>query len=502
MILFTLFSIDDMPDEPFYTLHDDFDSTLPGRVRWRVCPKLVRSIERWCQDIYQFEAIDPQFITDRLRVKKHFDDWFVQVQAVQKLDRSTLLESFCKYLFTMLRSHPQNPTIQRHWIAFFMHRCVAVGWKMWRSTPLEMQSFSLFEEIITISYHQIGKFNEVNPILANFTPETSQLVGKLNHITAYLDRQIKYSILPDLRKILGEPNFGRTNLGVAARYSLSKIQQALVHSQLADIEEYQILWQCFSIYKREIGVSVYQMVSSDFQEIDRIYQIRSIHALDFLKGSDVKTRLEQIGKILRDSLLCKPLDLDANINEFQSLVDTIPSNSPDLLEDQISQAKWQVINLEIADICCGKHPPEKRPSHQQLFWLYYGLGLKQNQIGKILQANFQLNPNPGSVSLRLTNGRQYLFDRIHTVFENSPPALTKQEIDLTIGELLERYFESIICQQLSTLKAKLTDRTQLIDLMTKWVQEYLNLHIAENILKDTLKQIVDSHLDQPKSDPN
>ncbi len=501
-----------MPDESFYTLHDDFDPTVPSWLRWRVCPILVRSIECWCREIYPFEPIESQFIRDRVRVKQHFNRWFLQVQAVQELDRSTLIESFCQHLFTMLRSHPQNSTIQRHWIAFFMHRCVAVGWKIWRSIPIELQSFCLFQEIITISYHQISNFSEVNPILVNFTPDQSELVSKLKHITAYLDRQIKYSILPDLRQILGEPNFGRSNLGVAARYSLTKIRQALADAQLADVEEYLILWQCFSIYRRETGISSHRMVNTDFQAIQHNYQIRSIQAIDFLGEMNVKTRLEQIGKIVRDSLSSKLLDLDVHINEFQSLADTIPSNSPDLLECQISQAKWQVINLETEALCRRKHPLTQIPSHQQLFWLYYGLGFNQSQIGKILQANFQLNPNPGSVSLRLTNGRKYLFDRIHSALQNSPPVMTKKEIDQTMGELLEQYFESIISEQLSTLATKLaiaegdllsdSQQLQLIDLLSNWFQEYLNLDVAEDLWWTTLLQILNLYFYKPNLNYN
>jgi hypothetical protein len=496
-----------MPDESFYTVHDDFEPDAPGGIRWRVHPPLVRSIECWCSQIQPIEPIESELITNRAKVQQHFHRWCLEVQVVHQLDRSSLVESFGQHLFDRLRLYPEDRTIRLHWMAFFMHRCVAVGWKIWRLIPQQVRSFPLFQEIILSSHCQIANFSEVQPMLANFTPAKSQFVSGLSHITTYIDRQIKYSIFPDLRKILGEPNFGRSNLGVAARHSLSKIQQALNHAQLADIDEYIILWQCFSIYKRETGINVNRLVESDFETIDRNYQIRSTSARNFLRGTDVKIRLEQIGKAVRDLMLCQPLALDAPINEFQSLGDITPDDRPDLLECQMFQEKWKIINAEAKIWCESVNSLNYAPSHQQIVWLYYGLGLKHKQIGKILKDNFQLNDNPGSVSLRLRHGRIHLFQRIHIARQNPPPALTHKDIDATMGELLGRHFESKISHCVLTFAAELnipahsqltvSQQAKLLDLLAHWFRQKIALHIPDDLIETAILQLLDGFFANP-----
>jgi hypothetical protein len=134
--------------EPFYLLHDRFDQESRNWVTWKVNPVLVRSIERWCNNIHQLEPIDRAFITDRVKIQAHFDRWYVEVQNQHGLDRSTIVDRIAKYLLARLQKYPEDPTIRLHWIAFLMQRCVTVGWQIWRLLPQQMRSVGLFEEIV------------------------------------------------------------------------------------------------------------------------------------------------------------------------------------------------------------------------------------------------------------------------------------------------------------------------------------------------------------------
>jgi hypothetical protein len=512
--------------ESFYAFHDDFDANASDGTRKLVCRQLVRSIERWCGQIQEIEPIDPQYITDRGRVRQHFNRWCLQVGLLHPptgerrtniaslLDPQTILmEHFCQYLLTMLRQHPRNFTVHRHWIAFYQHRCVCVGWKIWRKIPRRLQSFELFQEIVTFGHCQLPNFNdinEVNKFLKDFDPNKSQFVTGINHVTAYLDGQIKNSILPDLRKLLGDPYFGYTDLGVAARCTEPKIDRSLRTVGLPDgeIAEYKILWTCFRDYKKEVGRAVNLLTDADFQEIARIYLIRSTQAIDILTGTDVRTRLQQIGKIVRDFMLCSPVYFDAKINESQSFADIIPSNGSSLIEYQITQERWQIINIEVENICTELPESLKIPAHKQLFWLYYGLGLSQTQIGSILQANFGLNPNPGSVSLRLSKSHQNLFDRIHAALHNPAPAISKQEIDTEIGGWLKRQFDALIADYVfrSASTLGINDRVQqlsasdehlLVEILTNCFQKQIDLHIPTELFRTALIKILEQNFYQP-----
>ncbi len=512
--------------ESFYAFHADFDASASDGTRKLVCRQLVRSIERWCRQIHDLEPIDPQYITDRGRVRQHFNRWCLQVGLLHPaagarrtniaplLDPQTILmEHFCQYLLAMLRQYPRNFTVHRHWIAFYQHRCVVVGWRIWRKIPRKLQSFELFQEIVTFGHCQLPNFNdinEVNKFLKDFDPNKSQFVTGINHVTAYLDGQIKNSILPDLRKLLGDPYFGYTDLGVAARCTEPKIDRSLRNVGLADgeIAEYKILWTCFRDYKKEVGRAANLLTDGDFHEIKQIYLIRSIRVIDILTGTDVRTRLQQIGKIVRNFMLCRPVYFDAKINESQSFADIIPSNASSLIEYQITQERWQITNIEVENICT--EPPEslKIPAHRQLFWLYYGLGLSQTQIGSILQANFGLNPNPGSVSLRLSKSHQNLFDRIHTALHNPTPAISKQAIDTEIGGWLKRHFESIVGSAVFESAATLgiNDRVQqlsgsaehqLIEILANYFHQQIDLQIPPELFKTALIKILEQNFYQP-----
>jgi hypothetical protein len=512
--------------ESFYAFHADFDANASDGTRKLVCRQLVRSIERWCRQIHDIEPIDPQYITDRGRVRQHFNRWCLQVGLLHPatgerrtniaslLDPQTILmEHFCQYLLAMLRQYPRNFTVHRHWIAFYQHRCIGVGWKIWRKIPRKLQSFELFQEIVTFGHCQLPNFNdinEVNKFLKDFDPNKSQFVTGINHVTAYLDGQIKNSILPDLRKLLGDPYFGYTDLGVSARCTEPKIDRSLRNVGLPDgeIEEYKILWTCFRDYKKEVGRAVNLLTDSDFYEIERIYLIRSTRAIDILTGTDVRTRLQQIGKIVRDFMLCRPVYFDAKINESQSFADIIPSNESSLIEYQITQERWEITNIEVENICVESPESLKIPAHRQLFWLYYGLGLSQTQIGLILQANFGLNPNPGSVSLRLSKSHQNLFDRIHAALHNPAPAISKQAIDTEISGWLKRYFESLIAYAVFSSAATLgindrvqqlsaSDEHQLIEILTTYFHQQIDLHIPSELFKTAVIKILEQNFYQP-----
>jgi hypothetical protein len=210
--------------ELFYLLHDRFDPEARNWITWKVDPELVRSIECWCNSIHQIEPIDRAFITNRVKIQAHFDRWYVEVQNLHGLDRSTIIDTISQHLLARLRQYPEDRTIRLHWNAFLMQRCVTVGWQIWRLFPQQMRSVGLFEEIVACGYSTVANPHEV---IANFQPGTSQLVSGLNHLKAFIDRRIRYSIFPYLREVSGDINFGRTNLGVAARHSRGEIIKAL-----------------------------------------------------------------------------------------------------------------------------------------------------------------------------------------------------------------------------------------------------------------------------------
>jgi DNA-directed RNA polymerase specialized sigma subunit len=499
--------------EPFYLLHDRFDQEARNWIAWQVSPVLVRSIECWCNSIHQLEPIDREFITNRVKIQAHFDRWYVEGQNQHGLDRSTIVDMIAQHLLARLRQYPEDLTIRLHWNAFLMQRCVTVGWQIWRLCPQQMRSVGLFEEIVACSYSKIANPNEVQLVLATFKSGTSQLVSGLNHLKAFIDRWIRYSTFPYLRELSGDANFGRTNLGVAARHSRGEIIKALRCSYTADrVNDEIILWQYFDIYRRETGIHVNRLVETDFEQIGQFYQQQLQHSVR-LTGAEISQRLEEIGSAVRKYKLRQPLSLDASIltqgannTAAISLGETNLLDHGDLLAAQESQEILQIVSREITSLLDEPSLSNKKPSCQQLFWLYYGLELKQQQIGEIIDLNFGLTSNPGNVSRRLRQGRNHLFQRIHAALQNEPPQLTDGDIDASMGIVLEMYFDRVIHSRLSAIFLQLnvpphsqlstSQQAKFVSIVATSIEQRINLCLPIDLIQANIVRIVNRFLDR------
>jgi hypothetical protein len=515
--------------ELFYLFHDDFDSQSADGTRKRVCPTLVRSIERWLSQFHDLEPIDAKYTSDRGLVSQHFNRWCFQIEHLpllpdRNLQRSIaslidpqaiLVEYFSQHLLTTLRSNPQNSIVQRHWIAFYMQRCVVVAWRIWRKLPLEMQSLHLFREIVTFGYCRMPNFKDINNakgFLKNFDPEKSVMVSGINHVKAYVNEQIEQSLLPDLRKILGDPYYTYSDLGVAARCSAIQVNNALknINRSDTDIEEYEILWKCFRDYKKQTGIAVPDLVESDFIIIDEEYRAKSIHFSTFLNGTDIKSRIEQVGNAVHKFVFRPPISLDLPIGESGTLISIIPDRKQNLAEYQITKKKWGFVRDGINSICHELHPSGKKRNlhHKHLLWLHHGLDLKYTQIGIILRGNSRSDDhNAGTVSRLFSRSYKCGFDRIHTTLNHHRPSLSQKEINAAMSGLIQEYFDSFISQKILNLSYELgiledhrisiAEEVRLIELLTNWFQQEIDLYIPADLFNLSIKRILNRYFYQP-----
>jgi hypothetical protein len=444
--------------EPFYLLHERFDPGAKNWIGWQVHPGLVRSIERWCSQIEPLEPLASSLITNRANVQAHFDRWCLKVRSLHGLARSSIIDLLAQHWLELLQQSPADPTLRLHWIALFMQRCATVGWQVWQLLPDRLRSIDLFEEIVSYAYSKIVNPNGVHLVLANFKPGTSQFVSGLNHLKAFIDRRIRYSIFPLLRETSGDPNFGRTNLGVAARYSRGEVNKALLCLHPADrVSDLLVLWQSFMLYRSQTGIPVNRLVAADFERIGQYYRQLSQQPIE-QTGAEIQHQIELIGGAIRSYEIRPSVSLDAPISTGGvgtvaiSWGETNLRSEGDLLQSLATQDILQIVRMELTKLL--DEPTAKSPgraSCQQLFLLYYGLGLKQQQIGNIIHHNFGSTNNAGTVALHLRQGRKYLFQRIHTALKNAPPPLTDLEIDAAMSLLLETYFDRMLPQYLTKL---------------------------------------------------
>jgi hypothetical protein len=449
--------------ETFYLLHDRFEPTATSGVRRKISPELVRSIERYCSHLVrEIEPIDRALISDPVSVRGHFEAWGERVG----LEPQQLVDAFAAYLLVQLQQSPLDATIRAHWIAFFQQRCGIVSRQVWLMVPESDRSIELFEEFVSYSYGGIANPQEVGAVFANFCADRSDYVSGINHIKAYVDRRIRYSLQPFARQLAADPNVGLSDLGVAARYSRSSVRKALAYFYPIDcVEDLLVLWGWFDRYRRETGIPVNRLTASDFSQIAKDYRQSSLNATS-LTWEAVKQRLSDIGSAIRRYQSQRNDSLDirlGNEGEGIALGDTKLGTQQDLLQSLAARQIVRQANRELT-LLLDEPSSNPKPSPQQLFWLYYGLRLTQQQIGTLVALNFGLNNSPGSISLRLTKSHRYLFDRIHASLNNDPPDRTHLEINAAMSELLTAYFHDRMSQLLRSRLVKLELRmSQLTD---------------------------------------
>jgi hypothetical protein len=470
--------------ETFYLLHDRFEPTAPQGIGRKISPELVRSIDRYCRRVAEIEPIDRALITDVAAVRSHFETWGERVG----LEPQQLVDAFAAYLLTQLQQSPLDATIQAHWIAFFQRRCALVSRQVWQMIPESERTIELFEEFVSYSYGGIANPNEVPLVFANFCTDRSDYVSGINHIKAYVDRRIRYSLQPYARQLTADPNVGLSDLGVAARYSRSAVRKALVYFQPIDrVEELLVLWGWFDRYRRETGIPVNRLTANDFSQIATDYRQSSPDATS-LTWEAVKQRLIDIGSAIRRYQSQRTDSLDIRLGsegEGMALGDTKIGTQPDLLQSLAARQIVRQANRELTTLL-DEPTSNPKPSPQQLFWLYYGLRLTQQQIGALVALNFGLNNSPGSISLRLTKSHRYLFDRIHASLNNEPPDRTHLEINAAMSELLTAYFHDRMSQLLRNRLVKLdlrmsqltdTHKTEIVTALVSSLAKKISLQI-------------------------
>lgn len=471
--------------DTFYLLHDCFDPAATQGIRRKISPELVRSIERYCsREVRDIEPIDRELITNAVAVRAHFEEWGERVRVRDGFEPERLVDAFAAHLLAQLQQSPTDSTIKLHWIAFFQQRCAIVSRQVWQMVPESERSIELFEEFVSHSYGGIANLQEVRLVFANFRTDRSEYVSGLNHIKAYVDRRIRYSLQPYARQLAADPNVGLSDLGVAARYSRSATSKALAYFQPIDrVADLLVLWSCFDGYRRETGIHANRLTANDFVQIGDDYQRLCPHSPS-LTWEAVKQRLIDIGTVIRRYHSQRTDSLDVRLGSEGNgiaLGDTKLGTQHDLLQSLAAHQIVRQANRELTTLL-DEPTLAAKPSPQQLFWLYYGLRLTQQQIGTLVALNFGLNDSPGSISLRLTKSHRYLFDRIHTTLNNDPPTRTHLEINAAMSELLTAYFHDRMPQLLRSRSIKLEVRSsQLTDLQKLEIVTTLVNSLAKKI---------------------
>ena len=237
----------------------------------------------------------------------------------------------------------------------------------------------------------------------------------------------------------------RTNLGLAARATETRIKESLTLSgiQNRELEQYQFVWRCFIEVKNAYKVKTSSFTVENFQQIsDRIQELEEQHhyALFFtmLTVDQVKNYLEQTGKAIRYLIDRPTISIDKSVSATDStsmldlMADDTTKNDLDFVEQNTLTNKLKLYTNTYLD--------QIDPNRWLIWFLKELIGLKQTEIAGLIGTSQK------TVSKNYRKAWQHFLSEIISEFQSQDsdsPQLTSEAItDLKEGliDLVKNYF--------------------------------------------------------------
>jgi hypothetical protein len=202
-------------------------------------------------------------------------------------------------------------------------------------------------------------------------------------------------------------------------------------------------------------------------------------------------------------------DIDGDLTYGQILTNLESPPPMEIVYSESLSEKFQELYQEIENFC--QLPPARinRPSHQQIFWLYYGLDINQINISSFLNIHFNLShPNPGGVSAKLNQARISLvlsirekMDIADRLDEDAIESVSRLASQLA-SEVVEKYFSAVRRRLLRTVASQLgidpsadltaQERNEFINLFTTEIEQMSRLNHRDGVSQAAIETIVNN----------
>jgi RNA polymerase sigma factor (sigma-70 family) len=213
----------------------------------------------------------------------------------------------------------------------------------------------------------------------------------------YISKRIEGLLCDNLREIEGLRTYQRSELGLAARVTKTRVTAALKHLGMNEITiaHYTLAWQCFKEAKDSGIINISSPQAEAFTEIYRRYQQLSQQLPKFspsnqrVDGSVMHQWLQEIGKSIRNYIDFTQVSLDQPISqdsETLTWVDVIPDETSIVQKDMMSAHEIEEAVNELREFI-DNTIDNLKPEEQRIPLLLHGLDLSQEKVGIELGAN-------------------------------------------------------------------------------------------------------------------
>jgi hypothetical protein len=441
--------------------------------------QLVEAIVDWCNSYrgggYSCESIEGSILS-RERVDRHFQDWGDIVAEAEGIDRQEILQEFVLAAWDRLgeitpevlpqlsnlnlpgistaeRQNIQQLRINRnYWVSFLMN----AGWpavkkvhRVCRQSSLNINHVDIFGILLDYISSPQEFFNKFNRDEASENPSISSR-------KAYAYKSILYGLYDRLRRDYSDPNIGRSDLSIPFRYS-SKTIAIILRDRFfmgEDRIELSLLFiRSTKEYLREQKLQINNLTIADFNRIAN-YIVSSSPLLNInITSQQLKDKLEDIGFKLRTALHPREISFDESYS-----IDSEALNPPEKFDPNRSPRIAAVNNFFHQHL---QHLQESNSQDFRILCLYYSLGLKQGEIGSILEQQ------QSWISRRITKLTDRMYREIQEKVVNSPGSLQMtQEQDIEGKRATIEYLRLYMADRLRQVPrqervAYIADRTGL-----------------------------------------
>jgi hypothetical protein len=276
---------------------------------------------------------------------------------------------------------PSTPTTNACLTAFLAHIAFIPPHRLCSIHAILQQYYQ--EDLADL--YQIGLeiVSDSRGFLSNFDVSRSLDTGYW-YANFYRWSQHKFDlVLTDkIRNQKGMSGFKRTNLGLAARATPSKILKALTGYPAGTRSTYLALHFCLTTAVKARRFDTSNPQAADYTEILALYCQRQVLALDY---AEIISYLDELGKAVRnyDRLRVTSFDLPLGIAD-DTMLDRIPGTQEPLERAIVAEYEGEIDRVKKIVVGLLEALPIDR---DRILLLLYGLALTQMEAGKELQAH-------------------------------------------------------------------------------------------------------------------
>jgi hypothetical protein len=265
-----------------------------------------------------------------------------------------------------------------------------------------------------------------------------------------------------IRNQKGMSGFKRTNLGLVARATATKIRKALTWAGYPATTHptYLALYYALDLAVSAGRFNTSQPQATDYAEILAIYRQQQAAPLDY---DQVIRELDRLGAAVRnyDQLQIQSIDIPLGEDSDRTVLDTIPADQNPLDTAILNEYQQQVDRLSniISQLL-----QQLSIEPDQLLLLLYGLDLTQKDAGK------ELNCNQTTVMRRGERVLATLAQNIYQQATAKAPALSSERLNEIITHSIafcQKYYADLLTEIIQQLnKPELKPLIQLVQ--SRW----------------------------------